>query len=268
VPTTPLALQRAIAAGDAVKLSVNAEGWYRVTQSALVAAGLSASADATTLQLFVDGVEQPLKVTAGRHFDAGSVIEFYGTGANTPYTDVRTYWLTAGLAPGRRIATASANKPRPPVAASFPFTVEHKDREVFFAALQNGEAENFFGELVTDTPIAITIPLTHLYSASTDQANLEVVLQGVTEGDAQDGHRVQVALNGANIGSVDFRGRTHVTRSFGVPVSQLVEGDNTVTVVASYGESDVSLVDVVRLTYPHTFTADAGSRRKECRPGP
>src|SRR5205085_2138964 len=52
--------QLALAAGAAVRLGVNAEGWYRATQAQLVAAGLSASVDPKKLQLYLNGVEQPI----------------------------------------------------------------------------------------------------------------------------------------------------------------------------------------------------------------
>jgi len=44
-----------IAARVRSRLAVKHEGWYRVTQPELVAAGLDTAVDARTLQLFVDG---------------------------------------------------------------------------------------------------------------------------------------------------------------------------------------------------------------------
>jgi hypothetical protein len=56
-------VQHIIAAGAAVKLSIDTDGWYRVPQAALAAAGLAANVDAASLQLWADGVEQPMVVT-------------------------------------------------------------------------------------------------------------------------------------------------------------------------------------------------------------
>src|SRR5437764_500208 len=61
--------QQAILSGPAVKISIKEEGWYRVTQPALVAAGLDPNANERSLRLFAEGREIPIRVTgnsAGR----------------------------------------------------------------------------------------------------------------------------------------------------------------------------------------------------------
>ena len=85
-----------------MKIDVASRGWYRVTQPDLVAAGLPVPVDPSLLQLFVDGVEQPLRVNgaANGRFDPRDSVEFYATGADTPYTGIRTYWIVAGGSAG------------------------------------------------------------------------------------------------------------------------------------------------------------------------
>src|SRR5208283_2976530 len=56
-----IAQQYALAAGPAVRLDVDSEGWYRVTQPQLVAAGISANVNPHDLQLYLDGVQQDRK---------------------------------------------------------------------------------------------------------------------------------------------------------------------------------------------------------------
>ncbi len=46
-----------------------------------------------------------------------------------------------------------------------------------------------------------------------------------------------------------------------MPQGALKEGNNIVTLVAEGGPSDISLVDYVRVTYRHTFTADQDTLR-------
>ncbi|TLY18813.1 MAG: LamG domain-containing protein, partial [Nitrospirae bacterium] len=105
-PATPteeqLAVQWRLAASVALKLGVQAEGWYKVSQFELVAAGLDPRVNPRYLQLFADGVEVPLLVTGEQdgRFDASDAIEFYGLGLDTPWTDTRTYWLVAGRQAG------------------------------------------------------------------------------------------------------------------------------------------------------------------------
>jgi hypothetical protein len=265
LPDSPADVQHVIAGGAAIKVSIDDDGWYRIAQPALAAAGLAADARSSDLQLWADGVEQPLRVTpAGGVFGPASTIEFYGTAADTPYTGTRVYWLTAGYGHGRRIPAANAETGLGAETTSFPFTVEHKDRDTYFAALLNGEADNFFGELVTNEPTDIEMPVAHLDRSATASATLEVVLQGVTDtSEAPAGHHVAVAINGTSIGDVELKGRANVAMSFAFDASQLVEGRNLVTLTARGGDADVTLVDRLRLTYAHP---DGGGRRAAVSP--
>ncbi|HKR02758.1 MAG TPA: C25 family cysteine peptidase [Pyrinomonadaceae bacterium] len=104
-PESPQALQRRLAAGNAVKISVRQAGWYRLTQPELVAAGLGSGVDPGTLQLYADGVEQAILVrgSSQTQFGADASVEFYGKGMDTPASDTRTYWLVAGTESGKRI---------------------------------------------------------------------------------------------------------------------------------------------------------------------
>src|SRR5437764_9894076 len=102
---TPLAKQRAIAAGQAVKIAISKAGWYRVTQAELVASGLDPNASPNLLQLYADGIEQTMLVHSsnGNQFSADGSIEFYGKGMDTLTSGTRTYWLIVGSQPGKRV---------------------------------------------------------------------------------------------------------------------------------------------------------------------
>ena len=247
---SPLLTQQTIAAGPALKLFVKVSGWYRVSGSALIAAGLPPATDPRTLQLFVDGVEQPVSVTA----EGGFAVEFYGTASDSPYSDARVYWLVAGSGYGLRVPRVLSNSDGATGSPSFPFTVEKRDRSIYFAALLNGDAENFFGNVVGSDGVDERIDVQHVY-ASGGGAALEIALQGVTEAESDGNHQVDVLLNGAPVGQLVFTGRQRLARTFPVPTTAVREGENTVTLVARGGEGDVSLVDVIRLTYPRSYTA-------------
>jgi hypothetical protein len=246
--------QWALAARPAVKLLVKMEGWYRVSQPALVAAGLDPRVDARTLRLVVDGEEQPLYLSgrADRAFSPDEAIEFYGVGLDTPWTDTRTYWLTWGTQGGQRVPVVPARGRAPALAPSCPFTVERQDRVLYVAALLNGEAENFFGPVITDEPVEQDLTLPHLDPASPGDAQLEVLLQGLTAGP----HAVRITLNGGEVGTLTFVGQTQGVFRKAIPQSQLQDGLNQVTLVNSGDELDVSAVDTIRLSYWHTNTAD------------
>jgi hypothetical protein len=142
-------------------------------------------------------------------------------------------------------------------AASFPFTVERKPGTVYIAAVKNGDESNFFGSMVWTTPVEQVLNVSPLDPAGLGAATLGVALQGATEG----AHQVQVQLNGVGIGSVTFTGQSRVVTTFPVSQSSLVEGENRVSLVAQGGEMDVSLIDSIRLTCWHSYTAESDSLR-------
>jgi hypothetical protein len=274
-------VQQALAARPSLKIYIQEEGWYRVTQPELMAAGLEPGVNSRFLQLFVDGQEQPILVRGGKNDRLGSrdSIEFYGTGLDTPYTDTRVYWLVAGSKPGKRINSDIFNprfrnpqsairpalrgmqgSPEPYVVQgairnsfeSFPYTVEKKDRTIYVAALKNGEASNFFGAVVSTAPGDQVLKVSHLDSFASGDAVLEVSLQGITAG----AHQVEVLVNGVVVGTMAFADQTLKAGRFPLVQAGLVEGGNVVTLVSQGVPLDVSLVDSIRLTYWRTYTAE------------
>ena len=246
---SPLETQWALAGTHSLKVLIRQEGWYRLTFTQLAQVGFKAKRP-QFIQLYVDGQEQPIVVTANG-------IEFYATGVDTQWTDTRVYWLVNGLAPGKRIDQAGGGSgPSGPV--SFPATIEAKPRSFYFPALLNGEAQNFFGAMITPTEADITLQATQVTQGA---ASLELLLQGVTD----SSHSIKVFLNGSWLGSVVFDGQTQGHALLPVAKSQLREGANQVSFISS-GDSDVAAVDTLRLTYAHTYTAD-GDHLKCMAPG-
>ncbi len=109
-------LQTDLAGRPAVKLSVNQEGWYRIRQQELVAAGLSSSVNARNLQLYVDGRQVPIIVNGEQdgRFDPYDSLEFYGVGLNSAATNAHVYWLVAGEQNGARIKTTKTTGSQTP----------------------------------------------------------------------------------------------------------------------------------------------------------
>ena len=101
----PQEVQWMLAGWPAIKLFIQEEGWYRVTQPELVAAGLGPGINPQNLQLYVDGQEQAIEVNVQQkgQFGPQDSIEFYGTGLDNPFTDTRVYWLVVGATPGNRV---------------------------------------------------------------------------------------------------------------------------------------------------------------------
>lgn len=247
-------LQSALASQPAVKIAVKQEGYYRVTQAELLRAALDSRVDPRLLQLFVDGIEQPIKVTGEQdgRFDASDSVEFYGVGLDGASTDTRVYWLVAGTKPGKRIPITQG-KGDPIGPGGFPFTVERKDRTIYFSALKNGDAENFFGAVVASQPVDQALWIQHLDQTAQAGASLEVSLQGVTK----LAHNVRVQLNETDVTRLSFTGQSQSRKLVSISQAMLREGENTVRLIAEGGPSDVSLVDVIRISYSHSYAADS-----------
>lgn len=269
--------QATLAGRAAIKLGVRRDGWYRVGQAELAAAGFNTTGNASFLQLYADGVEVPLKVSGdGKHLNATDTIEFYGKALDTISSDTRSYWLVAGDANGKRIPVTGTQTPLKDAvntgtkevfnplgarsaadAQSFAYTIERRDRTVYFAALQNGDGNNFFGAVVTATPVSQTLNVSNLAPQAGGAATLELTLQGATAG----AHNVRVQLNNQDIGTMILSDRENKTARLAVDQSTLAAGDNTLTLTAMNGDADVSAVDRVRLTYAHAYRADNDALR-------
>ncbi len=241
-----------LAAGPAVKIYVDHEGWYHITQPQLIAAGLNPGVNPNTLHLYAEGVEQPIQVSGGSTtFGPQAAIEFYGTAIDTPYSGQRAYWLVSGSQPGLRIPAA------PPVGSagsqpqSFIQTVELKDRTTYFAALLRDNTDNFFGPLVSPAPETQTLSLTNVVPG---QSTITVALQGITQSQQHD---VTVTLNGTTLGNVDFTGQQEGRAAFVIPTGTVLNGANTISMTSQLGASDLSLVDYIDVSVPHAFTAAA-----------
>jgi len=241
-----------LAAGQAVKIVVREEGWYRVSQEELMAAGLSAYVDPTKLQLFTDGQELPILLDWERNtrFRPGDGIEFYGVGLDTLSTAERVYWLVAGTVLGKRIPVESGTGGWSAGPASFPCEVERADRTLYFPALINGDQDNFFGAVIEATPVDQTVRVAHLDPG--EQAELAVRLQGGTQGP----HQVGVELNAVRVGTVEWDGLGVGELVVPLGTGMVLEGDNVVTLAAEGGEGDVSAVESIRIRYAHTWGAE------------
>jgi uncharacterized repeat protein (TIGR01451 family) len=257
-----------LAEHPAIKLYVKHEGWHNITQPELIQAGLDPNVDPALLHLYAEAMEQPIAITGATSGPGGfgpkATLQFYGTGIDTQYSGSRVYWLVTGNGPGQRVQqmplTNGSNQP----PASFRSIVEVAQHTTYFAALITTDGNNFFGPLVSATPTDQTVTTPHLDKTSTDPARIEVILQGIILGFPHD---VAVSLNGVSLGNVTFTGQAKGTYQLDLPPNVLQDRDNTVTLTSQNGEYDTSLLQSVRIEYPHTYTADSDRLKFTGRPG-
>jgi len=262
IPAAPLPAsaqlseQWQVAAVPAVKIVVTKPGWYRVKKSDLVAAGFDPGDNGKVLSVFTDGTEVPALVNAKNEgkFDLDDSIEFFGRGIDMPGTGSRVYYITAKRGSGLRVkSTGSRGNSGSPAPASFPFTFERVDKYVFFTSMvTNGDRENFYGPVLTSWPVDQTLTVANREASGS--AQLEIAVQGVT---ANMQHVLQVKLNGSVVGTVRIDGRVRKVQTLTIAAAQLLEGNNVVTLTAQNGWEDVSVLESLRLTYPHRFRADS-----------
>ncbi len=257
-----------LAGQPAVKIMADHEGWYRVTQPELLAAGLDPNADPRTLRLFAEAIEQPILVTGAKSgrggFGSNAAIEFYGTGMDTPFTGMRAYWLISGGQPGLRINNFTQLPGDQTYPQQFNEAVELRQRTTYFAAFINPIDNNFFGALVSTTPVDQIVDTPHVSTTSNSPTRLEVSLQGVGEGVPHD---VIVALNGGTLGHLTFTGQIKGRMRMDIPPGMLLEGANSFTLTAQDGDSDISLVDHIIVNYPHTYAVDGDVLKFSARAG-
>ncbi|HET7433543.1 MAG TPA: SdrD B-like domain-containing protein [Thermoanaerobaculia bacterium] len=257
---TPTTAQRdeqwKLAGVPAVKVIVTQSGWYRVAKSALLAAGFDPGSNPNAISVFTDGVEVPVLVNAkgAGKFDTADTIEFFGRGIDTASTGGRVYYITAKKGAAQRLkSTGGRGNSGSAGAGSYPYTFERIERTVFFSALtNNGDRDNFYGPVLMPFPVTQQLTVANRDTMS-GNASLEVTIQGGTAGME---HVVAVELNGSTLGYVRVDSQQRRVDTFPLSGSQLNDGANTLTLTAQNGWYDISVLESVRLTYPHTFRAD------------
>ena len=133
--------------------------------------------------------------------------------------------------------------------------MEIRERTVYFAALKNGDTDNFFGAIVSSEGTDQILNITNLDTSAPGNALLEVALQGGTSGT----HRVKVFVNDAEVMEMQFEGMARRVMSVALPPSALLEGENLASLIPQGGMSDVSVVDYIQITYYHTYSAEQDS---------
>jgi hypothetical protein len=136
-------------------------------------------------------------------------------------------------------------------AQSYSYTIEVKERTIYYSSLLNGDTENFFGKVIASIPATQTLNLSHVDTTAPDSVLLELALQGVSP----NAHHINVFFNDTQVGTVEYFFRDHTVVTIPLSVSQLKEGSNILKLATTAG-GDVSLVDYMRLTYPHKYQAD------------
>lgn len=228
-----------------VKISVDHDGWYRISAGELAAAGFDTGSNNALWKLSLGDVEVPIRV------NNDNSIDFFGRGTDTQYTAMRAYYLVAGNSAGLRIADVRGGRAGDqPVPAGFQNIAQRRERTIYGSAVLNGDAENWFGAIVSPA-VQTTQDLTVYNPNELGEAHLSVRLQGLS----MSLHSVNVKFNDIDLGNVEFAVQNNEQFEFNLPRFVVRDGVNQVK-LQSQGGGDVSLVDSVSLSYSRRYIAN------------
>ena len=247
--------QRWVAAQPGAKIAVKQEGMYRVTRAELQNAGFNVNANSANWRLFQEGNEQAIIVGPGDQY-----IDFYGRSLDAVESDTRMYYLIADTTAGKRIDTRVLRNLGGPVTSnSYTAAAVRKERTQYISTVLNGDAENYWGTLISDTPAVVPDPnppgyvpfiLSDIDTASLN-ASITIRLQGLFRGN----HHVHATFNGHELGFLDFTDQQSASATFYIPTSFLIEGPNFFEFTADPG-GDYSLFDTATVNYSRRYVAE------------
>lgn len=239
-----LPAHRAIMAMSGARIGVKKTGFYRISRAELQSAGFNLSGSVNNWQLYLNGIEQPINVDP-----SGNYLEFYGRGIDTNEADTRIYYLVAGSSAGKRISSAVARPLNAQVAAnSYSQTLIHKERTTYASGVLNGDADNYFGPVISSTTTNDVLTLTGVDLNSTANVVIDLTFQGLTD----TPHQIDLQINNNTLNSITGNNRQSMSGHYVVPASYLVEGANTLKITETTG---FSLIDTFKFTYNRKFSA-------------
>ncbi|MDQ3129683.1 MAG: C25 family cysteine peptidase [Acidobacteriota bacterium] len=235
---------RAVVAQSGVKIGVKKEGFYRVSRAELQTAGFDVNVNSASWQLFLNGVEQSIIIGGS----GGDYIEFYGKGIDTAESDTAFYYLIAGSGNGKRINPITLRSIGGRVLAkSYNQAFVFKERTNYFSTILNGETENWFGRVISNSGATVTFNLNAVDFELAETA-MKISLQGAT----LVAHQVKVQLNNQELEQITGNSYNVLSKEYKIPTQFLREGTNTLKLTAASG---LSVFESVRLSFNRRYTA-------------
>ena len=247
-PDSDLANHLWVVSQPGAKISVKSEGLYRVTRAELQAAGFAVNNNSANWRLFLEGIEQPIIVGTGDQY-----IEFYGKGIDAVESDTRVYYLIADATIGKRIGTRVLPAFRGYVGSnSYRVNTEKKERISYVSNILNGDADNYWGSLVSSSPTVIPFAITGI-DFTARNIPVTIKMQGFTTGGP---HSIRVVINNTEVGSITGDGAVAYSGQILVPSNLLIEGSNNLELTSMASAGDYSLFDSVTVNYDKKYQAD------------
>ena len=251
----------------AAEIRVNSDGWVRVTQAQLVAAGVDLSGQpANNIAVRLGSSTVPARVNLGaKAFGPGSTIEFFAKAVkNSLYTTTAVYRIeigrtlaqpeidarTTGLSSGAEVLSAPGTQLLDS-NTTYSFSSPLADPWFSFRALRSNNNPGGVGSLnftIKDLSASVSAAetLTVNYWGGLDYSGV-----------GQD-HDAVFLLNGVRLGQVQFDGFAAGSQRFNLPVGALKLGNNTFTVQLPNSTgyaNDIVNVESVQIDYVRNLIA-------------
>ncbi|MGQ0542012.1 MAG: C25 family cysteine peptidase [Blastocatellia bacterium] len=238
---------RSVISQPGVRIGVRKQGVYRITRDELSAGGFNVNTDPNLWQLYTEGNEQAIILGPNADY-----VEFYGTGIDTIESDTRTYYLINAASAGKRMGSRVIRPNGSTVVApGYYQTFVLKERTFYVGNILNGDADNFWGRPITETPSTLAFNLSGVDFASPN-SSLGLKFQGFSTGF----HEVRLVLNGEILSSVLGVGQAPFSRGINVPTSFLREGANTLEMTAIGPTGDYNLFDSIDVSFRRQHMAN------------
>jgi len=252
-PADPTPVPLAQPAVPRYKLIVPSEGMYRVTASALRAAGADPNQiDATTLQLYRGDHEIAIRILGAPENFA---FEFFAPAPNSDFSNADVYWFKWGAQPGKRIRDVSAaptGAPKDSVTS-----VARVSKPSLYIVEAGIAGEHWFWQSLS-APITTTITLT-LPSAIGANAQLRTQLWSRTQDAASNpDHHLTIQFNNTRVADEKWDGQGARTITATIPANLVKPGENSIRLIApgdTQAAADIVLLRAIEMTYTRRLTA-------------
>ncbi len=222
-------------------IAIAEDGVYRLTLTALQAAGLNLDAlEATNLHLSSAGTAVPYLLQ-------GEQLIFYGQAPDNRYTATRPYLLTVGKAGAQMAQTAVSAAPAT-LLNDLPQTMRLEENNVYLAQARRADDSDlwFWQEIGLQQKVSLTFNLPSLSSNSA--ATMRLHLWGISYNAAiENDHDFDLILNGQYVTTVSWDGQTYYTAEVPLPPGLLKTGNNSL--VLDNTPEGAAMVDIMALNW-------------------
>lgn len=247
------------------RIEVSETGMQRISHEMLSSAGgLPGNADPRNFQIFNNGEAIPCLISgeADGSFDVNDSIDFYGVKLLDKYSNKNVYWLTLQDTPGTRMTSKSVAPGSYTPKTTTQLTQRFEQNLSYKSMLPGDDSlDRFIWRDLYALPgnpsswsTAMNLP-----NVSADfAASVLIKFFGMSSNNTVNpDHIVHVLINGSNLGTVQWDGRSPYLANFIIPEGMLFPGTNTITfsMNAEQGVNDFVNLDWFEINYTANNTA-------------